>query len=740
MKHQKDIVTEAAMSGGGGKLLQSNIILHGPPGAGKTSLKQVMIGFPPLSKEMQSATNILDNAVRAVSTNKMHQFSVIENDKMLDMLAEEVDYHAKQGDDITSEYSQSEGLMSKIFRIRPSFTKPAPVTMSDALSSPLSLDSPSKPTPIQSIRERLGRATGPVKIYDSSWHHIVDSGGQPQFMDILPLVYQSPSLNVVVIRLTDGLDEKSKVCFYEKGRDVYTLPDRLVLTNREFIVRMCQTAASCSSSGGVVPYVMIVGTHLDKLGSLGEAKVKQFNQQLADMKKEFGKVLICKSDEEIIFPINTMAEGDERQEYTKQLQECITGVTRQHSSPVKVPLRWLVYQLHLDKGEGVVRLSDCYREGESLHMRKVDVENALRFFSKTALILYFPNDLPDLVLTKMDPLITRLSKLVKASFIPPKHCPPAESDKLRTKGLFHKDYLLQVFSDIQTHDLSNDEFLKLLQCLKIAVRVRNGEHFLPSALSLEPRPEDVTFKMATVPLAFHWGEHLLPHGFFFTVAIEVLDSDGEYKFELRTDIDQWRGEIQVSEASGKIPGVVKLTNKMRWIQVSTNSFPRDCRVIYKVVKSAIKKAVKRFRHTGIRSPTVAILCPLCDIKNHYCILSADKKKFTCSVDKNKIGLVSPDMMCWLQGIRIIINNQQLIIEIIIFVGGIKSSIRNLFRSEQVIDNIPLSRGDHKQDKSEYCVKRECNNCLIVIVVLCNINCYLSSRYYSTFLLYNTNNR
>ena len=154
---------------------------------------------------------------------------------------------------------------------------------------------------------------------------------------------------------------------------------------------------------------------------------------------------------------------------------------------------------------------------------------------------------------------------------------------------------------------------------------------------------------------------------------------------------------------------MKLTNKMRWIQVSTNSSPRNCPVIYKFVKSAISKAVKRFRHTGIGSLTVTMLCPLCDIKNHYCILSADKKELTCSVDKNKIGLVSSNMMCWLRGIRIIINNQQLIFEIIIFVGGI---LRKLFRSEQVFDNIPLSRGDHKHDEGEYCVKRECNNCLI----------------------------
>ena len=468
-------------------------------------------------------------------------------------------------------------------------------------------------------------------------------------MDILPLVYQSPSLNIVVVRLTDSLNDRPRVCFFEEGRDVYTLPDRLVLSNRDFIIRMCQIAASCSASGGIVPYVMIIATHLDILGSSGSAKVREFNEGLADVRKEFSHVLICKSKNETIFPINAMAVSEERQQYTKELQECITSVT-QHVLPIKVPLRWLVYQLHLDKDEGIVRLPDCYREGLSLKMRKHDVDNALKFFSKMALILYFPDDIPDLVLTKMDPLTTRLSKLVKTSFIPPKHCPPAESDKLRIKGLFHKNYLPKVFKDIENDSLNDDEFLKLLECLKIAVRVgKQGEYFLPSALSFEPQSEGTAFKMFSIPLVFSWGERLLPHGFFFTVAIEMMGQYGEYKFELCTTVDQWRREIQVSEVAGKIPGVVKLTNKIKWIQISTTSNPKNCRTIYKIVKSAIQKTVKRFKHLKIGPPAKpATLCRLCDNTDHYCVLTGDRLEFTCSVDKTKTGAVTHDMMCWFE--------------------------------------------------------------------------------------------
>ena len=650
-----------AMEEGEGDLVQSNIVLHGPPGAGKSSVKRLIIGLPPLPKEKHTATDIVENAVRAISTSQMKHFKVIENEELIGMIANEVDRHKPQiKEEEKHSNNQTKPAASGKEPLQ-STAKPAPVSTTVSSSSSFHSDEGSLPpqvslkaASIQSIRDRLSKARGPVKIFDSHWHHVVDSGGQPQFQDILPLVYRNPSFNIVVVRLTDGLDTKPKVCFYEEGQNVYTLPDHLAPSNRQSIVSMCQMAASQASLGGVAPYVMIVGTHRDMLGRNSEAKIREWNQGLAGIKEEFGNVLIPKSAEEIIFAVNTMApEGAERQEYTKELQECITAVTEQHASPVKVPLRWLAYQLDLDKGEGVVRISECNKTGEGLGMKKEDVKFALQFFTKVAMIFYFPEDIPDLVLTKMDPFIGKLSKLVKASFIPPKYCPTDESSKLRKKGLFHKSFLAKAFRDMKTNILQDEEFLKLLECLKIAVHVGEGEYFLPSALSLEPSSNEFTFEMHSVPLVFSWGERILPHGFFFTVAVELLgrsNEKGDIRFELRTDIAQCREEIQMKAVHGEIPGVVKLINRTRWIQVCSSSQARHCPTIYKAVNTAVEKTVKRFEHTGIGSPTVTVLCPLCEDQR---IITASfqptRKNSACTAIQSRTGSVTPDMLCWTQG-------------------------------------------------------------------------------------------
>ena len=150
-------------------------------------------------------------------------------------------------------------------------------------------------------------------------------------------------------------------------------------------------------------------------------------------------------------------------------------------------------------------MTKCYKSGKALGMNKTDVENALMYFDNAALLMYFPDDIPDLVLTKVDPLIDKLYDLVKASFIRPKLKLQSQCEKLRNKGLFNKSFLSELFQNTSKHtcSLCNDEFLKLLECLKIIVKLESEEFFLPSALSFQDLSCE-SFEMHSVPLVFSW--------------------------------------------------------------------------------------------------------------------------------------------------------------------------------------------------------------------------------------------
>ena len=515
---------------------------------------------------------------------------------------------------------------------------------------------------IQSIKKELCNVKPSTKLFDDDWIHLIDSGGQPQFLDVLPLLYRNESLHIVVTRLDIGLDDKPEFCYTVKGENVAP-PGDLRLSNREFIERACQVAEAQAeaqqTSGKSVPKVMVVGTHKDNLGIDGETRLKEINKELTKIHQKYNRVLIRKSTDEVIFAMNVMAPvGEERKQYTEELQECILKEARKTGHRIDVPLKWLVFHLDVEKKGGIVRKSECYETGEMLGMGRSDVENALKYFNKVGLLLYYPDDVPDLVFTKMDPLIGRLSRLITASFTTPERCITAPYDRLRQKGLFNKSFLPIIFEDLYNsgEEFHDDDFLKLLEYLKIAVHVGDNDYFLLSALSLEP-PVDDSLLMSCVPLVYTWDEQILPHGFFLTLVVELLrQNESNLYFRLRRDVIPCRHEIQMKAAGRSIPGVVKLGDRKRWLEICYSGDTNNCFQLKQVVDVAVKNILKSFAHTGLKPPDLGFLCKLCRFTDpHCCFLSPDQSVVSCSRDESKDGVLTPNMSCWIDSKGLLIR-------------------------------------------------------------------------------------
>ena len=656
------------MAEGGGELKHLNTVLHGPPGSGKSSLKRAILGEDPLPEGNQNSTDILENAVRAVSMDRLKSFAIITNEEFVELLAKAMLNEIKKIKERKSTAADSgnkprgneplpnvSAIERKEIKQRPVRHNEqshrdiaVPTNTSASKDFPDSSSESVSPT-LSKIRDMLKNGKFSSDLFNSEWHHLIDSGGQSQYQDIFPFLYKCPSFQIVLMRLIDGLDEKLPNCYTVKGKNALENQQRLQLTNRQYIEKMCQIAASANPPSKV----MIVGTHKDKLGDDAEAKIEELNQALEDIKEKYDDVLICKSDDEIIFDINTMAKGKEREEYTQELQVIMRDVFEELATSTTVPFRWLAFQLDISKGNGVVNMEYCHKSGKAVGMEVAAIKSALMYLNKAALLLYYPSDIPDVILTSVDPLVSKLSQLVKASFITPKRALRTKCERLRDTGIFDLKFLEHISEDTPS-SLSNDLFLKLLLCLRIADYVGNDEYFLPSALSLDqpceiasPEQQNKADENKCTPVGFTFNKRILPHGFFFTVAIAFLSASSDFVFELCPSKRQFRQEIVFEEKSHIIPGIVTLTDRNTWIQVSTNTPAKYCQNIFKSVKIAIHKAMARFeRTTRLDPPNVVSLCTIHPNSDHYCTPTPDKKYVTCSKSK-AVGAAPDDMLCWM---------------------------------------------------------------------------------------------
>ena len=478
------------------------------------------------------------------------------------------------------------------------------------------------------IQKRLATAKSSNDLFNLDWIHLVDSGGQPQFTDVLPLLFRSEALYIVVVRLDQNFNEIQKNCCYKKGK-LFTLPDHLSLTSKELVERTCQIA-DAQSTKDLPKKVIVIGTRLDKVNP---NVVKQFNTELKILHSKYESVIVPRdiNSGKVIFALNAMAEGSEREAYTKELQRCLLKIVEESIKPVEVPLKWFVYELDLDEeskeSSGVVTKAKCMEVGIGLGMNPQEIEGSLEFFNKLALHLYHSNEanFPELVLVRIDPLIDRLSALIRISFDCPQNITTEECSKLKECGLFVKSFLSTVFKFINNKAISDDDFLKILECLKVIVHVEQNEYFIPSVLSVH---DDEEIEQSVYQYVFNWGERVLPPGFFFTLI--VLLPKEHFTFPRKTNITQSRHKIILGVR--KLGGTITLYNNHKWIGLYYSGYNHaHHRKILCIVYQTLKDVVERFSSlTGIKFPELCFICPCSDAKDHLCYLSEDGNDYICS--------------------------------------------------------------------------------------------------------------
>ena len=265
--------------------------------------------------------------------------------------------------------------------------------------------------------------------------YITDSGGQPEFVEAMTVFLGETSACILVIDLSQALDEHPKIGYYRRGKPV-SKPYRCIRTNEENLKQCMRTMQTFTSKRKRCPLapiasgvfeekdiqplkLLFLGTHRDKLNKCSET-VEDKNKRLEKIiPPKFEPLIIRFDTKKLIFEINALDPDGTDKKTVDRVRRYI--VEQCPAMEVEIPLRWDLFNEKLRSiAEGLDRMvmsrDECWQVAESLGLEEESFDGALDFFHSMNLMFYFREILPKVVFIDPQVILDKVSELIEFMF------------------------------------------------------------------------------------------------------------------------------------------------------------------------------------------------------------------------------------------------------------------------------------------------------------------------------------
>ena len=561
----------------------------GSPGVGKTLLKLLLLCKKP--PPTRSSTICAEHPVkiRSVSSLKFQKYlgkwRAVSADQLLPMIGrfirrnvarlrkvipEEMREYLEQLEMLAA--TTSDGNISSATASGGDSTTPTMGGASISLPSDIEAESPSSEEEA-ALKEMIDSIFGTLEkviagddlseeeveeLFSSIWVYFTDSGGQPQFNELLPLFINDISSLIFVSRLSDKLDDRPPDEFYKEGELVGKRACTHLTTSEQI---QCLTRSLLSRSGSSrPPNVIMVGTHRDLSHQCSETLEEKNEKVLKMFGPEMKKHLVYyKPFKELIFPVNCLDPEEEDERIARLIQEAVEGAKVKE---IKVPIWWFILEL-LIQGlatklkKRVLSRKFCVGIAEALGFTERSFDAALTFFDELNVIKY-SKALPGLVFPDSQVPIENLSDVVQEGY----KLRHGKSDACARKG----DWMIFCYKGIVTAEFlkstckhfekglfESPQFLKLLENQLVAVPLKlihTDQYFMPVLLEIlsgEDLEKQRVFSSMAAPLLFRFSHGCRRAGVFCCLVVylmkecgwSVLSEGGELMLVARNCLTFW---------------------------------------------------------------------------------------------------------------------------------------------------------------------------------------------------------
>ena len=345
--------------------------------------------------------------------------------------------------------------------------------------------------------------------------NMVDTGGQPAFLEMLPALTISPALYLIFFRLNQELNKRYQVQYVSEAHEKVQLGESSY-TVEEVIFQALSSIAcfSCAASKkdnmpNPSHAAMLIGTHKDLLVSDPQAVIKAKDEALqkslveileTDLLKSDKNLLRYASDDQLMFAIDNMT-GDEGE--LENIRKRLEDIIKQEFDDWPIPASWLMFSIFLRKmGKRTMSLLQCYKIGDRLKVKNTD--EVLWFLHHcVGMLMHFPEveEIKDIVICDPQVIFDSVTELILNSFTFEK-VSKQTCDKFQETGQFSFKDIQRIAKSLKIDSLPLPKLVKLLEYLNIIAPIKPGDSLLSSSLplspGLSPQEENVYFMPAVL--------------------------------------------------------------------------------------------------------------------------------------------------------------------------------------------------------------------------------------------------
>ena len=496
----------------------------------------------------------------------------------------------------------------------------------------------------------------------------LDSGGQPQFHEILGAFSHNVSLVLIYFKLNERLDALCTSAFTDEEGKWFRERCPSLLTNEQVVMQFVHTMMCKPVAGGegLPTRFMLIGTHRDRIHECTTEDLAQKNKRLKTLLLPVLQDNLIMNGNDIIFPVNAKDPDAEDEKCFGLIREKVSDL--REALNMDTPMVFLallndVNKFAEEKEKRVVSMEECQIIAGRLKMNQHSLEAALFHFNKMSMWMYVPSVLPGVVFVDPQMPLESINQIVRHSYLVGSGevvgLKPREMQQWK-EGVVSSEMLQggQFSSCFVSGLFEPDHALKLFQRLYIVAPLNELEFIMPAMLQAVakeniqqylPTPSDLM-----APLFLHFDKSCIPNGVFGSTHACMRSKYGwttcyTWKDGESVPACLFRNAVTLQHPEQDVE--LTLVHTFGHFEVHLDApeadLPSICAEIRDMLLDAVDSAASAFRFEN-SGACVAFQCP-CSLGNvHTAIPNQAHSKLICARTERKCrGGLTAGQRVWL---------------------------------------------------------------------------------------------